>query len=133
MATFCFAERPRDLFVEGVARGFLSAIRDFPHYKGHDEAQAALQRVLDDLRPEVCCIPVDEYPYFHLIVSAWENGYRGCLRCTERQMVMWVSLFADVPDDEATGQLAAGFARDEEIEEAYARFQAQSKESRTPV
>lgn len=128
--TFCFAEQPRALFVEACARGYVAAARDYPHLKNLEESVQAAHALPNELRPQVCCIPVEEYAYWHLIVHAWVNGYWALCTSQESQIAQMVLALKPIPEDEA--QALARFAvRQEdvtEVAEAYTRYA-----TRTPV
>lgn len=124
---YCFTERPRELFTEAAARGWLAAIRDFPRLKTWEECEAAAQRVPDDLRPDVCCIGAgDEYSYRLLVVTAWVNSYRSFGQVGERPIALMVATIKALPEGEALALVRAGFAGEDAqaaLDEGYARFQ----------
>jgi len=127
IATYCFAERPHELFTEGVVRAWLVAIRDFPQFKSWDECVAAAQGIPDDLASDVCCIGENDYPYRYLVVYAWSLSYQAFARdISEREKVVYASALKRMPSDEALALVRSGLTGGDAqaaINEAYASFQ----------
>jgi len=101
MTTFCFAERPGELFEACALRGRLAGMRDWPHLKEQEALAIEASRVPDELRHEVCCIGEDEVGYRLLVLSAWSTFYLAVNKALPRDLATQKLLLRDVPDDEA--------------------------------
>ena len=126
MATYCFSEGKREIFREMCLRGWLAAICDFPHFKSHEQNEATALQAGEMVRPEVCCIPVeDDFPYRQLVSSAWSSAYVALGRdVSKREIVLMASVLKPMSSNEALAFLRHAFNESgwSVIDEAYERF-----------
>ncbi len=87
MATYCFLEDKYKLWTEMCLRGFVAGCLDFPHQMDMAALEAAAQSIPDEIRPETCCI--QEYPFRHLTINAWGNGYAAAVEASERNLTVF--------------------------------------------
>jgi len=127
MARYCFLERQQEVFIEACVRGWLAAVLDFPHAKASEEAcNQAAQSIPDAMRAEVCCIPENDYPYRHLIVSGWVATYVAVGRdLTEREIVYQKGALARASTLESRAVLRRGMAESKAITEVWSQYQAE--------
>ena len=85
-ATYCFAERQRELFTEAIARGWVAAWRASPHFASREERTVQARAECEALRNDVCCIQ-DEADYQTLVISAWIASYDAVERVVERKQL----------------------------------------------
>lgn len=127
MSNYCFAEPEgrRALFEEVYARGWVSAVQDFPQRKNIEECTAQAMRECEMLQSsEVCCI-TDLAAYRQLVCSTWVNVYLSLEQAPERMIVHFASVLKHRPLDDALNLVRPSFARGEvqtEIDNAYAQF-----------
>lgn len=131
MADYCFAseEGRYALFAEAAMRGFVAAIRDFPHLKDCKEGTVEAWAECDVLRPSVCCVPSDaQEVYRRLVSSAWLSYYLARDRLmTSRESVVMASCLKGRLIEEAWAIARPAFEDpviQTELGEEYARFVA---------
>ncbi len=109
MASYCFLEGRYALFTEACVRGWLAAIRDFPRWKGREEAIVQAQQESETVKTEVCCIQ-DPEAYYLLFKSAWVSTYTSLEQARERDIVVMALKLKQLPHEEAQTVLRRGFA-----------------------
>ena len=122
----CFAEQPQALYNEACLRGYVAAARQYPQVLNWQESVAAAHALPNELRAQVCCIPIEEYPYWHLVIHAWVNGYRALCISLESQIVQAVLALAPIPLAEAHALARFCYSQDDvtEVDAAYTRYLA---------
>ena len=135
MALYCFTENPRDVFAEGIARGWLAALQEFPHKKSREESNASALQEANALQAEVCCI-TSLKAYRRMFITAYASGYACAYQddkgaevsereMSERAIIPFVLAVKQMSPDKALAAVRSGILSKEMqdfVEDAFTRY-----------